>query len=158
MVRWRKEEEEGARNPATTIMKKVTDEDAGSTNNGHNSKGAAARPPIGEGDCPTFLSPPVRHQRRRRSGEDFVGRSKWKKKRKGEYSGLPCSHHNRDGDEDAGDTDNGHSSRGVVARPSSVHPDTTDYRYYTIIYILGEEDRLTFLSPLARCQRRRGRV
>jgi hypothetical protein len=30
-------------------MKKVTDEDAGSTNNGHNSKGAAAWPPIGEG-------------------------------------------------------------------------------------------------------------
>jgi len=70
-MKWRrfgqveKKEEEGARNPATTIMKKVTDEDAGSTNNGHKSKGAAAWPPIGEGDCPTFLSPPVRHQRRR---------------------------------------------------------------------------------------------
>jgi len=100
----------------------------------------------------------VRHQRRRRSGEDFVGRSKWKKKRKGEYSGLPCSHHNRDGDEDAGGTDNGHSSRGVVARPPSVYPGTTDYIYYTIIYILGEEDRPTFLLPPARHQRRRGRV
>jgi len=50
-MKWRrfgqveKKEEEGARNPATTIMKKVTDEDTGSTNNGHNSKGAAARPP-----------------------------------------------------------------------------------------------------------------
>ena len=93
-MKWRrfgqveKKEEEGARNPATTIMKKVTDEDAGSTNNGHNSKGAAARPPIGEGDCPTFLSPPVRHQSRRRSGEDFVGRSKWKKKRKGGIFGF----------------------------------------------------------------------
>ena len=50
-MKWRrfgqveKKEEEGARNLATTIMKKVTDEDARSTNNGHNSKGAAARPP-----------------------------------------------------------------------------------------------------------------
>jgi len=93
-MKWRrfgqveKKEEEGARNPATTIMKKVTDEDAGSTNNGHNSKGAAAWPPIGEGDCPTFLSPPGRHQRRRQSGENFVGRSKWKKKRKGGIFGF----------------------------------------------------------------------
>ena len=45
MVRWRKEEEEGARNPATTIMKKVTDEDAGGTSNGHIGKGVAVRPP-----------------------------------------------------------------------------------------------------------------
>jgi len=86
------------------------------------------------------------------------GGANGRRRGRGEYSGLPCSHHNRDGDEDTGGTDNGHSSRRVVARPSSVHLDTTDYRYYTIIYILGEEDRPTFLSPPARCQRRRGRV
>jgi len=33
------------------------------------------------------------------------------------YSGLPCSHHNGEGDEDAGNTENGHSSRGAVVRP-----------------------------------------
>ena len=50
-MKWRrfgqaeKKEEEGARNPAATIMKKVTDEDAGDTSNGHISKGVVVRPP-----------------------------------------------------------------------------------------------------------------
>jgi len=50
-MKWRrfgqveKKEGEGARNPATTIMKKVTDEDAGGTSNGHIGKGVAVRPP-----------------------------------------------------------------------------------------------------------------
>ena len=87
----------------------------------------------------------------------WSGRANGRRIGRDEYLG-PCIHHNRDGDEDAGDTDNGHSSRGVVARPPSVYPGTTDYRYYTIIYILGEEDRPTFLLPPARRQRRRGRV
>jgi len=87
----------------------------------------------------------------------WSGRANGRRIGREEYLG-PCSHHNRDGDEDAGGTDNGHSSRGVVARPPSIYPGTTDYRYYTIIYILGEENRPTFLLPPARRQRRRGRV
>ena len=108
-MKWRrfgqveKKEEEGARNPATTIMKKairtpVAPAMATAAKERQRGRRASIRTQqttdniplyiLGEGDCPTFLSPPVRHQRRRRSGENFVGRSKWKKKRKGGIFGF----------------------------------------------------------------------